>query len=162
MEEAREMRSRLLQAYRDDRTNPWSLKHSSGGLMEIEFLAQTGGLLHGLGRGCAARDTLTPLAKAGWISFDEAKELTAALTLQTRLLQIDCVAQERPFDPETAGERLCRTLAKLTGEEDFESLVRSLRTSQAAAAAICGRVMDGGQNDGIDSQSHSGNASNRL
>jgi len=162
MEEAREMRSRLLQAYRDDRTNPWSLKHSSGGLMEIEFLAQTGGLLHGLGHGRSARDTLVPLAKTGWISSGEAKELTAALMLQTRLLQIDCVAQERPFDPGTAGERLRRTLAKLTGEEDFESLVRSLRNSQTAAASICGRLLDGGPGNGTESQSYSGNAPKRL
>ncbi len=162
MEEAIEMRSRLLQAYRDDRTNPWSLKHSSGGLMEIEFLAQTGGLLHGLGHGRSARDTLVPLAGTGWISSGEAKELTAALMLQTRLLQIDCVAQERPFDPETAGERLRRALAKLTGKDDFESLVRSLRTSQTAAAAICGRLLDGVPDNGTDSQSYSGNAPKRL
>lgn len=142
IEEARGMRSRLLEAHRSDRTDPWSLKHTGGGLMEIEFLTQTGGLLHGLGPGRTARDSLVPLAEAGWIGSDEADDLTKALKLQTHLLQIDCVAQERPFDPETAGARLCRAMAKLTGNEDFESVARSLRTSQAKAAAVCERVFD--------------------
>ena len=142
IEEARTMRSRLLEAHRTDRSNPWSLKHTAGGLMEIEFLTQTGGLFHGHGQGYPARDSLKPLAESGWIDAEEAERLAAALALQTHLLQIDCVALERPFDQEVAGERLCQSMAELTGNKDFDSLLQSLRSAQAAAAAVCKRVLD--------------------
>ncbi len=142
IEEARAMRTRLLEAHRGDRSNTWSLKHTAGGLMEIEFLTQTGGLFHGQGQGCPARDTLVALAGSGWITSDEADRLAAALALQTHLLQIDCVAQERPFDQESAGGKLCQILAKLTENEDFESLLQSLRTMQSEAAGVCRRVLD--------------------
>ena len=140
--EACRMRARLLDAHRGERTNPWSLKYTAGGLMEIEFLAQTGALLHGLGQGCPARETLTLLANTGWISSEQADGLAAALTLQTLLLQIDCVAQERPFDPETAGERLCSVMVKATASSDFNSLVQTLGAAQATAADVCRHVLD--------------------
>ncbi len=143
LSEAGEMRARLISAHRRERGRPWALKHAAGGLMEIEFLAQTGGLFHGLGPGRPARDMLGPLAEAGWISPDEARALADALVLQTRLQHIDCVALEQPFDPENAGKRLRRVMAEAGGSADFDGLSEKLRGAQAAAARVCARVQDG-------------------
>ena len=143
LDEAREMRGKLIEAHARDRKNPWSLKYAAGGLMEIEFLAQTGVLYHGLA--CrAAGEALPALAACGWISADEATALTGALALMQRLQQIERVALETLIDPETAGEGLRRAMARACGVEDFAALQARLLTLQTAAAEVCARVFDGG------------------
>lgn len=143
LEQAREMRGKLLEAHTRDRQNPWSLKHAAGGLMEIEFLAQTGVLYHGLANR-AAGEALTALADCDWISAGEAAALNEALALMQRLQQIERVALEAPIDPETAGEGLRRAMARACGAEDFAALQAQLVTRQADAAEICARVLDNG------------------
>jgi len=139
--QAREMRGKLLDAHARDRQNPWSLKHAAGGLMEIEFLAQTGVLLHGLT--CrAASEALTALADCGWISAGEATALSEALALMQRLKQIERVALETPVDPETAGEGLRRAMTRACGAADFAALEARLLILQARAARVCARVFD--------------------
>ncbi len=148
--EAREMRARLLDAHAKDRRNPWSLKHAAGGLMEIEFLAPTGILYHGLE--CRSAGAALPgLAEAGWIGADEAETLDAALGLMQRLQQIERVALDNPIDPETAGDGLRRVMARSTEAADFDALDARLRDLQARAAQICARVLDG--DDGSEEQS---------
>jgi glutamate-ammonia-ligase adenylyltransferase len=137
--QAREMRGKLLEAHARDRENPWSLKHAAGGLMEIEFLAQTGVLFHGLA--CrAASEALTALADCGWISVGEATALSEALALMQRLQQIERVALETPIDPKTAGEGLRRAMARAGGAADFAALEVLLASRQSAAARIIARV----------------------
>ena len=143
LKEAREMRGRLINAHSDERENPWALKHTAGGLMEIEFLAQTGGLYHGIALGRSAREILGTLGEIGWITPEEARELIAALSMQARLNQIDCVALEQPFDPAIAGKRLMRVMAEAVECADFGSLEKALPKAQKAAAAACARVLDG-------------------
>jgi glutamate-ammonia-ligase adenylyltransferase len=140
---AREMRGKLVEAHARDRKNPWSLKYAAGGLMEIEFLAQTGVLYHGLP--CrAAGEALPALAACGWVSTDEATALTGALSLMQRLQQIERVALETPIDPETAGQGLRRAMARACGVDDFAVLEAQLLTLQTGAAEVCARVFDGG------------------
>jgi len=137
--EAREMRTRLLEAHAKDRANPWSLKYAAGGLMEIEFLAQTGALHHGLA--CRRAGAAYPaLAAAGWLAPAEAGTLAEALTLMQRLQQIERIALETPFDPATAGEGLRRAMARACGAEGFDALDAQLRALQGRAAAVCERV----------------------
>jgi len=140
MEEARAMRGKLMAAHRAERGNPWALKHAAGGLMEIEFLAQTGGLLHGVGFGRPARDILGPLADIGWIGAEEARDLARALRLQSRLQQIDCVALERPNHSPDTGARLRRVMVEAGGVPDFDALSETLRAAQGKAASTCARV----------------------
>ncbi len=142
IEEAREMRARLLKAHRQDRLNPWSLKHTLGGLVEIEFFAQTGGLFSGMGGGRPAREILYPLADMGWMTPTEAKNLDAALSLQTCLQQIECIALDPPFDLSSANEKLRQTLVDVTEISDFDTLTKTLKTAQTDAAAACARVFD--------------------
>jgi glutamate-ammonia-ligase adenylyltransferase len=141
--EAREMRRKLVKAHARDRQNPWSLKHAAGGLMEIEFLAQTGVLYHGLAIR-AAGEALPALAACGWISVEEAAVLSEALALMQRLQQIERVALENPINLKTAGEGLRRAMARACGETDFEALNSRLSMLQARAAEACARVFDRG------------------
>ncbi len=141
LEEAREMRRRLLDAHARERRNPWSLKYAAGGLMEIEFLAQTGILHHGLECRSAAA-ALPGLAEAGWIDGDEAETLAEALGLMQALQHIERVALDTPINPETAGQGLRRVMARAAGAEDFDALSERLEALQARAAEICARVLD--------------------
>jgi glutamate-ammonia-ligase adenylyltransferase len=143
LDEAREMRVRLLDANAGDRKNPWSLKYATGGLMEIEFLVQTGTLLHGLDQR-AARAAVPELAKLGWLTEAEAETLDRALALMQRLQQIERVALDSPIDPASAGEGLRRAMARYCGEPDFEALEARLAGLQGEAAAVAERVFGGG------------------
>ncbi|MCL5776744.1 bifunctional [glutamine synthetase] adenylyltransferase/[glutamine synthetase]-adenylyl-L-tyrosine phosphorylase [Limibaculum sp. FT325] len=143
LEEAAAMRRKLIEAHAGARANPWSLKHAAGGLMEIEFLAQTGCLYHGLAVALPARALLGPLADAGWIGADEAGALAEALKLEARLQQVERVALEQPLNPDTAGEGLRRVLARVAGTEDFPALADRLGALQAEAAAAVERVFAG-------------------
>jgi glutamate-ammonia-ligase adenylyltransferase len=135
LDQAREMRGKLLGAHARDRQNPWSLKYAAGGLMEIEFLAQTGVLYHGLA--CrAAGEALPGLTANGWISEKEAAALAEALALMQRLQQIERVALETPIDPKTAGEGLRRAMARACGAKDFAALEVRLSALQRTAARI--------------------------
>jgi glutamate-ammonia-ligase adenylyltransferase len=135
LDQAREMRGKLIAAHARDRRNPWSLKYAAGGLMEIEFLAQTGVLHQGLA--CrAAGEALPALAANGWIGEAEAAALAEALALMQRLQQIERVALETPIDPETAGEGLRRAMARACGAEDFAALESRLAALQRTAAEI--------------------------
>ena len=137
--QAREMRAKLVGAHASDRRNPWSLKYAAGGLMEIEFLAQTGVLYHGLA--CrAAGEALPALAANGWIGEDEAAALAEALALMLHLQQIERVALETPIDPKTAGEGLRQAMARACGAKDFAALEVSLAALQGTAAEIGERV----------------------
>jgi len=139
LDDARAMRARLIEAHGSARANPWSFKHAAGGLMEIEFLAQTGALLHGLsGQGTGA--VLTALGRAGWLGRDEARDLTGALALLQSLQQIERVALEKPFDPETAGPGLREAMARAAGVEDFAALGDLLSRRLERAAGIAERV----------------------
>jgi glutamate-ammonia-ligase adenylyltransferase len=140
--EACEMRAKLVEAHARERLNPWSLKLAAGGLMEIEFLAQTGILYHGL-RVRRAAAALPLLAGAGWITGAEAAALGESLALMQRLQQIERVALESPINPETAGDGLRRVMARSCGAEDFDALDARLRDLQSRAAGICARVFEG-------------------
>jgi glutamate-ammonia-ligase adenylyltransferase len=141
--EAAAMRARIVQANAAERGSPWSLKNAAGGLMEIEFLAQTGTLAAGLGRCRQARDALPRLAAAGWLAEDEARELGETLTLLQRLQQVERVAVAGTLDPATAGAELRRVLTRAAGAGDFAALETTLASRQKRAAETVERVFGG-------------------
>jgi len=139
--EARAMRARLIDAHAKDRRSPWSLKHAAGGLMEIEFVAQTGVLYHGLSGCRQVSEALPKLAEAGWLTADEAAALAVAHDLQSRLQHVERVAVEGSVEPEEAGAALRAVLVDAGGAADFADLERLLHERQAAAAAIADRLL---------------------
>jgi glutamate-ammonia-ligase adenylyltransferase len=138
--EAGAMRKRLIEAHASARPNPWALKHARGGLMEIEFLAQTGVLLHGWADCRDAGSALPRLAQAGWLTQGEARDLTVALRLMQALQQVERVALEKPFDPDTAGHGLRRAMARAGSVDDFGELQSVLTQRQARAGDIVERI----------------------
>lgn len=141
--EAMAMRTRLIEANRADRGNPWSLKHAAGGLMEIEFLTQTGALVNGLS-GCRSVPAALPaLRDAGWISGDSMKTLLAAFDLQQALQQIERVAVEGALDPETLGHELQSVLTQSANVHSLPSLEEKLTSTQESAAEIISSAFDG-------------------
>ena len=136
LSEAREMRARLIDAHAGARANPWALKHTAGGLMEIEFLAQTGALALGLAPPCGAAKALPRLPETGWLGAEEAAELEAALALLQALQQVERVATEKPFAPDEAGPGLRAAMARAAGVEEFDALERLLRDRLSRSAAI--------------------------
>ncbi|MEM1383799.1 MAG: bifunctional [glutamine synthetase] adenylyltransferase/[glutamine synthetase]-adenylyl-L-tyrosine phosphorylase [Pseudomonadota bacterium] len=138
-EAAAEMRYKLIEAHRAERGDPWSLKHAAGGLMEIEFLAQTGALLQGLGTAQPARASLAALVDRGWLSRAQAETLSHGLSLQSRLQQVLRVAHDGASDPRQAGEGLRAALATATGARNFDALEATLTGLQHRAAGIIER-----------------------
>jgi len=149
LEEARSMREQLIDAPRCARVNHWSLEHTAGGLVDIGFLARTGGLLNGVGFGKPARDLIPMLAEGGWMGVEDTDALARALRTQTCLHQIGCVALERSEDPLDFGERIRRVMVQATGSGDFDSLSETLRSETERAASICAGVLDASSPDRI-------------
>lgn len=141
--EAAAMHARIVQANASERGNPWALKTAAGGLMDIEFLAQTGTLAAGLGRCRQAADALPRLAAEGWLDEGAARELAEALVLQQRLQQVERVAVAGSLDPAAAGAELRRVLVRAGGAEDFDALEDALRRRQRRAAEIVTQVFEG-------------------
>ena len=135
--EAGEMRRRLATGNAADRGRLWALKLGAGGLMDIEFLAQTGALFTGQRTTCPVPETLAALAEQHWLNAAQARDLSDAFTLFALLQQIERVALEAPFDPETAGVELRNVLARATGHADFAALEQELARARGRAAAIC-------------------------
>ncbi|MEM9765540.1 MAG: glutamine-synthetase adenylyltransferase, partial [Pseudomonadota bacterium] len=134
-EAASEMRKKLAEAHRTERDAPWSLKHTAGGLMEVEFATQTGVLICGLPRADRAGQQLPRLAEAGWLTAAEAEAMASALDLTVRLQQLERVALSDATPPERFGPCLSAALARAVGTPDFERLSDFLAERQKEAAA---------------------------
>ncbi|MEO1776870.1 MAG: bifunctional [glutamine synthetase] adenylyltransferase/[glutamine synthetase]-adenylyl-L-tyrosine phosphorylase [Pseudomonadota bacterium] len=134
--EALAMRQRLIEAHEADRRRPWALKHTAGGMMEIEFLAQTGALYTGAGIGLRGPEMLDALALDGWLTHAEAGRLAKVLSLLHRLQQVERAALDRESKPEDFGPGLRSALARAAGAPDFDTLSTRLATHTAEAAEI--------------------------
>ena len=143
--DAREMREKVTASYPGK--NPWDLKYAPGGLMDIEFLAQTMQLRHGhetpsvLSTNTIA--ALGHLAKAGALDEIDAEALIAAAKLEHALTQALRIALDGPLDAETATPGLKALLARAGEVKDFAVLQKLLADLQARARQIFERVMKG-------------------
>jgi len=113
----------------------WDLKLAPGGLLDVEFLAQTLQLAHAHARAdCLSTNTeeaLIRLGRAGLLPPDDADSLIEACQLQHALTQILRVCLETPFDPASASPGLKALLARAGGLPDFAALDAHLREVQA-------------------------------
>lgn len=139
MEEARDMRQRLAEAHAGA-TNPWQIKARPGGLLELEFTAQTGALSLGLTACRSARATLPKLARAGWLTPDEADYMLDALTLMLRIQQIERLALEGSLDQAMLGPGLIKRLCEAAGVSSRTDLEVRIAKAQDICAAIAARL----------------------
>jgi glutamate-ammonia-ligase adenylyltransferase len=136
--DAADMRAKLFAQFPGKA--PWNLKFARGGLVDIEFIAQTlqliaahrhPGVIHTNTVGA-----LDALAQAGALDADDSATLTAAAELETALTQVLRIAVDGEFDAASATSGLRALLARAGGEEDFAALEAKLRRLQADVAAI--------------------------
>src|SRR5262249_49561397 len=118
----------------------WDLKYARGGLIDIEFLAQTMQLAHApAAPAILDTNTIAALEKittCGFLSGDEGRTLIAAARLQGALTQILRVALEEKMDPDGASPGLKALLVRAGGAADFPALEGRLAGLQDAARAI--------------------------
>jgi glutamate-ammonia-ligase adenylyltransferase len=96
--------------------NGFDVKLARGGLIDCEFAAQFL-VLAGLGRlsGETTPEILRRALAQGRLAEPEADALVAATDLQTALLQVQRIADEKAFDPDQAPDALKRLLASFGG-----------------------------------------------
>ena len=132
------MRAKIEETHR----NPgfWDVKHRSGGLVDIEFIAQflqlreahhRPGILNG-----NTMSALQHLAQAGLLDHDAAADLTAALQLWHNVQQmVKLTTVDARIDEATAAPAFLQLLARAAGAVDFAALKRDMDQKAARAHA---------------------------
>lgn len=104
----------------------WDLKHRPGGLIDIEFIAQTlqlAGLQAGQDvRRSSTFDALTALGEAGLLPREDAQTLCEIGRLYLGLMQLIRTAHGSGYDLAMASRGFATRLANLAGEEDLPAL----------------------------------------
>jgi len=141
--DAREMREKLAAQFAGK--NRWDLKYAPGGVIDLEFLAQTLQLRSAhaspevLDTGTVA--AFRKLEKAGALGPEDAQALIAAARLENDLLQILRIAVDGTLDPESATPGLMALLARVGRTGDFETLEAELFAAQARVRALYEKIM---------------------
>jgi glutamate-ammonia-ligase adenylyltransferase len=136
--DVREMREKVAGQYPG--STIWDLKYAPGGLMDIEFIAQTLQLLHAHARP-EILDTntiraLTRIAAAGFLGAADAALLLEAAELHQALTQTLRIALDETLKPEDATPALKGLLARAGGAGDFAELEQRLARLQLAVRAL--------------------------
>ncbi len=143
--EVRAMR-KLIASEKGDR-DPWDLKLVSGGLIDIEFVAQYLVLAHA-GRHprllqTSTRAVIAEAGASGLTSPDDAETLADAHRLYTDATEIMRLAVAGPFDPAKAASGVKRRIAAAAALPDFESLQGAVREARDAVRHVYARVLNG-------------------
>jgi [glutamine synthetase] adenylyltransferase / [glutamine synthetase]-adenylyl-L-tyrosine phosphorylase len=126
---------RALIAKEKGAADPWDLKLVSGGLLDIEFVAQFLVLAWARERpGIRDVSTRAVIAKAavdGLLSPAQAEELTQAHRLFTGATQVMRLAIDGPFDPASAAGGVKRLTAAAAALPDFEALAGAIAEARS-------------------------------
>ena len=141
--DARDMREKL--AVQFPGKSRWDLKFAPGGLVDLEFIAQTLQLQIAYERPDVL-DTntigaLEKLSAAGALNRADADDLVASARLQHALLQVLRIAVDGTLDPLAATNGLKMLLARAGGVEDFAALERLLAERQDRTHAAFARLL---------------------
>ena len=125
--------------------NVWDLKHAPGGLVDIEFIAQTLQLVHAPTRPTVL-DTntvgaLIMLKGAGALTPQDADTLLASARLQTALTQVLRIALDETPEIEQATPGLKTLLTRAAEAGSFAETQKHLAEMQTATRDIFNRVM---------------------
>jgi glutamate-ammonia-ligase adenylyltransferase len=141
-----DMRRRLLAEFGG--RGVWDLKHTHGGLVDIEFIAQGLQILHAAEQpGILERNTasaLHKLAAAGLLAPHQAEALNRALQLYQRLIHVIRLCVAEAFSPDRTPQDLKRLVASAAAAPDISAAEALLADTQAEVrglfASIIGRV----------------------
>ena len=141
--DARDMREKMAATFPD--RVMWDLKFARGGLVDIEFIAQTLQLIHAPARPDVL-DTntiaaLERLAMADALGGEDARALIGSARLHHALTQVLRIALDETLKPETATPGLKALLARAGGAASFPDLEARLAAVQAGTRHIFSRLM---------------------
>ena len=141
--DARDMRDKLAAQFPGK--NRWDLKFAPGGLVDIEFVAQTLQLCaapaHPVVLATNTIDALKKLEAVGALSDERARALIAAAQLEHALTQVLRIALDGTLDPDDATPGLKTLLVRATGHESFAALEKHLAHVQTSVRAILDEVL---------------------
>ena len=124
----------------------WDIKLASGGIIDLEFIAQTavltGALEKDAGRPLATQDVLRALAP-DTISESERDALVAAHRLYLDLTQITRLCIEGVLDPKAAPAPLLDLVLGVTDLPDIDVLEAHLKDTQASVRKSFDRWLGG-------------------
>ncbi|PIW31392.1 MAG: bifunctional [glutamate--ammonia ligase]-adenylyl-L-tyrosine phosphorylase/[glutamate--ammonia-ligase] adenylyltransferase [Rhodobacterales bacterium CG15_BIG_FIL_POST_REV_8_21_14_020_59_13] len=104
----------------------WDVKRRPGGILDIEFIAQTGQLLmaqQGQYQRCAnTAAQISSLEVAGLLTKAEAQSLRQTMRLWLNLSQIIRTAHGSGFDPNSASRAFAQRLSEVAGQTDIHAL----------------------------------------
>jgi glutamate-ammonia-ligase adenylyltransferase len=141
--DARAMRARMAETFTG--RNPWDLKHAPGGLVDIEFIAQTLQLVHAPTQPAVLSPNtvaaLYNLKAAGFLDAADADALIGAARLQHALTQVLRIALDETPKIEEATPGLKALLTRAAEWQSFDQVEARLSTVQAQTRAIFNRLM---------------------
>jgi len=117
-----DIRRRVAQEFGDK--NPWNIKHTRGGLLDGDFIAQFLQLKHAAAQpDILAQDgavAISRMGDAGLIDRDTAEGLAAAITVLRNVQSLLRLCTAGDFDEDQASTDLKQALAKAAGETRFD------------------------------------------
>ena len=141
--DARAMREKLAAQFPG--RDIWDIKFAPGGLVDIEFIAQTLQLCHAAANpGVLDQNTIAALerlTRAGALQAADADILIGAARLEHGLTQVLRIALEGPFKPEAATRGLKALLARAGDAPDFSALEAQLAETETEVRAIFDRLI---------------------
>ena len=137
--DARKMRDRLESQFPG--RSHWDLKFTRGGLVDIEFIAQTLQLGRDGLRRCQTLEAIEAAAGAGVLSQADALSLIDAASAQLALSQVLRIALEEPFQAEGATPGLKTLLTRTGAATSFEELEMRLSSLQSRVREIFEKIL---------------------
>ena len=141
--DVREMREAVANERGED--DRWNIKDASGGLLDIEFIAQYLQLVHAVEKP-EILDTntvrvLDKAARLGLLTAEDADVLRPAVRLYQDLTQILRLCLSGPFDPKKAGAGLVALLVRAGDVPDMAALDAHLADTQMAVRQTFERIL---------------------
>lgn len=136
---------RMMVAKEKGDKNIWEFKLAPGGLMDIEFIAQTLVLSHARHHPSIVRQNtaliLEQAASVGVLDPEMGETLRDTYTLQRDLFEWQRTMLNGDFNPDAVDSAFRRRLAQVAGLPDFKLLAAHLTERQAAVRTIFLRLM---------------------
>jgi glutamate-ammonia-ligase adenylyltransferase len=144
--DARAMRDKLAAQFPG--RDIWDIKFAPGGLVDIEFIAQTLELCHAQHDASVLdQNTITALERlsaAGVLSPEIAATLVAGARLEHGLTQVLRIAVTGTFKAETATRGLKALLARAGDAPDFSAVETQLAETEGQVRAIFDQILPTG------------------
>ena len=126
--------------------DPWDLKLASGGLTDLDFLAQALVLAHASDHrslvGQASRGVIAEAGRLGLLPEAEAQRLVGAHALFTAVFQWQRLVIAGAFDASSVPPAILQRLAAVAGLPDAKILLDHLNGSRGEVREIFSRALD--------------------